>query len=243
MRYDILGVTFDNVTLAEALARAKGFLDEDGPHTVVTPNAEIVYQVSRNPSARDALNAAALVLPDGVGILRAADTLGLPICERVAGIDFAQALLPILADRKEPVFFLGAGPGVAAQAAQNMAQAHPGLTVCGVQDGYYRREEEADVVDRIAAAGAKVVFVCLGAPRQELFMKQYGDRTGARLLVGLGGTFDVWAGHVNRAPKLFIRLGLEWFYRLLRQPSRFGRIMKLPAFLRAVRRQKAAQNK
>ncbi|MDR3208108.1 MAG: WecB/TagA/CpsF family glycosyltransferase [Oscillospiraceae bacterium] len=242
MRCEILGIAFDTLTLPQAVDRARVFLAGDAPRTVATPNAEIVQQARKNPAAREAINAADLVLPDGIGVIRAARILGLPIRERVAGIDFAQALLPVLAETGALVYFLGASPGVAEEAARRAAEAHPGLRVCGVRDGYFADGSQPDVADAIRAAGAHAVFVCLGAPKQELFMRQYAARTGARLLVGLGGTFDVWAGRLKRAPQLFIRLNLEWLYRTLRQPKRLFRTLRLPAFLWAARRAKNKTN-
>ncbi len=243
MRYDILGVQFDNVTLPEAVETATRFLDSEGAHIVVTPNAEIVFSARGDEAMRDLLNASDLVLPDGIGVVRASAILGDPIRERVAGIDFAQTLLPVLAARRDPVFFLGAAPGVAQEAASRMTQAHPGLWVCGVQDGYFQAAMQDEVLSAIRNSGARAVFVCLGSPRQEQFMHRFGVSTGARLLVGLGGTFDVWSGQSKRAPGLFIRLGLEWLYRLIRQPSRIVRMMKLPAFLWTVHRSKNKRNK
>jgi len=233
-----LGVTFDNLTLSEAVGRAQEFLRDDQPHSVVTPNAEIVWQASRDAALRAVLNAADLILPDGVGVVRAARMLGHPVRERVAGIDFAQALLPLLAQNRTPVFFLGGKPGVAQEAARRTAAAHPGLTVCGIRDGYFAAGSEDAVAATVRDSGAHVIFVCLGAPKQELFMQRYGAQTGARLLIGLGGTLDVWAGLVRRAPRIFITLGLEWLYRILRQPKRIFRAFRLPAFLWAVWRKK-----
>ena len=236
MRCDVLGVAVDNLTLSEAVGQARTFLAGDRTCTVVTPNAEIVYLAHRDPAVREALNAADLILPDGIGVLKAARMLGCPIYERVAGIDFAQALLPWLAQDGIPVFFFGGGPGVAEEAARRMTAIHPGLTVRGIQDGYFPAGAEGGIAADIRAAGARVVFICLGAPKQELFMQAYGARTGARLLIGLGGSFDVWAGRVKRAPRTFIKFGLEWLYRILRQPKRILRAVRLPAFLWAVRR-------
>ena len=238
LRYDILGVAFDHLTPDEAIVHACAFLEEDRPHAVVTPNAEIVWLAARNRALLEALDAADLVLPDSIGIVKAARILGHPIQERLPGIDFAQALLPALARRGTPVFLFGGRPGVSQEAARKLTETHAGLNICGTRDGYYPPGTEGDIAEIIRQSGAQVVFVCLGAPKQELFIQTYGAQTGARLLIGLGGALDVWAGLVRRAPKVFIKLGLEWLYRFLRHPSRLNRAYRLPAFLWAVRRAK-----
>lgn len=229
MRTDILGVAFDNVTMAEAVDRAMALLEREGPHLVVTPNAEIVQQARSDPEFAALIAQADLVLPDGVGVVYASRILGRPLKGRVPGVDFAGALMDRMAKLNKRLFLLGAKPGVAEEAARQLAAQHPGLTVCGVHDGYF--QEDAPVVQAIREAGADVVFVCLGAPKQEKWAAAYGGETGARLLVGLGGSLDVFAGQVDRAPESWQRLGLEWLYRAIRQPSRFKRIAKLPGFL------------
>ena len=229
MRTDILGVAFDNVTMAEAVDRAMALLEREGPHLVVTPNAEIVQQARSDPEFAALIAQADLVLPDGVGVVYASKILGRPLKGRVPGVDFAGALMDRMAKLNKRLFLLGDKPGVAEEAARRLAAQHPGLTVCGVHDGYFR--EDAPVVQAIREAGADVVFVCLGAPKQEKWAAAHGGETGARLLVGLGGSLDVFAGQVDRAPESWQRLGLEWLYRAIRQPSRFKRIAKLPGFL------------
>lgn len=229
MRTDILGVAFDNVTMAEAVDRAMALLEREGPHLVVTPNAEIVQQARSDPEFAALIAQADLVLPDGVGVVYASKILGRPLKGRVPGVDFAGALMDRMAKLNKRLFLLGAKPGVAEEAARRLAGQHPGLIVCGTHDGYF--QEDAPVVQAIRAARADVVFVCLGAPKQEKWAAAHGGETGARLLVGLGGSLDVFAGQVDRAPESWQRLGLEWLYRAIRQPSRFKRIAKLPGFL------------
>lgn len=229
MRVDVLGVAFDNVTLDEAVARAMALLEEDGPHLAATPNPEIVQCAGRDPEYARILADADLVIPDGIGIIHAAKILGRPLKGRVPGIDFASALMVRMAETGRRLFLLGAAPGVAEQAAANLQAAHPGLVICGTHDGYFK--EDGPVVQRIRDARADVVFVCLGFPKQEKWIAAHGAETGAHLLIGLGGSLDVFAGKVERAPEQFQRLGLEWLYRLMKQPSRAGRMAKLPLFL------------
>lgn len=229
MKTDILGVGIDNATPEEALDAAWRLMEEDGFHYAVTPNPEFILAAKKDEDFRTVLNKADLSLPDGIGVIYAARILGKPLKGRAPGIDFAQALMERMAREGKRLFLLGAKPGVAEKAAENLQKAHPGLLICGVHDGYFK--EDAPVVEAIRSAGADVIFVCLGAPKQELWMAKNGPLTGAKLAVGLGGCLDVFAGTVQRAPKLWQKAGLEWLYRLIKEPSRIGRMSKLPLIL------------
>ena len=169
------------------------------------------------------------MLPDGIGVVYAARLLGRRLKGRCPGIDFAGKLMEHMARTGLRLYLLGAKPGVAEAAAARLEIRYPGLTICGTHDGYF--QEDAPVVEEIRRAGADVVFVCLGAPKQEYWMVKNGPATGARLMAGLGGSLDVFAGVVERAPESWQRLGLEWLYRLTREPKRIGRMARLPLFL------------
>ena len=236
MRVDVLGVGFDNLTLEEAAERGMELLHGEGAHYVVTPNPEIVEVCRRDPAALAAVNGAALVLPDGIGVVKGAAMLGTPLKGRVPGIEFAAQILGRMAGEGLSLYLLGAKPGVAETAARRLEEQYPGLRIAGTHDGYF--QEDGPVVEEICQSGADAVFVCLGAPKQELWMAKNGAATGARLLCGLGGSLDVFAGTVKRAPKFFQDHGLEWFYRLCKEPRRLGRMMKLPLFLVHVRQEK-----
>lgn len=229
VRTNIMGVTFDNITLAEAIDTGAALAQGPGFSYVVTPNPEIVNYGRADRDYEALLNGAGLVLPDGIGVVYASRILGTPLKERVPGADFAEGLLSRLAENGGRLFLLGAKPGVAVEAGKRMQASHPGLIVCGTHDGYFK--DSAPVVEAIREAKADVAFVCLGAPKQEKWMAEYGPQTGAHLMVGLGGVLDVYAGNVKRAPVFWQKIGMEWFYRLLHQPSRFGRMAKLPLFL------------
>ena len=236
MRIDVLGVGFDNVTMAEAVEQGMKLLRSEGMHYVVTPNPEIVEVCRENPEANRVINGADLVLPDGIGVIKGAAMLGTPLKERTPGGEFAAHLMGRMAEEGLSLYLLGAKPGVAELAARKLTEKYPGLKIAGTHDGYFK--EDAPVVEAIAASGADCVFVCLGAPKQEFWIEKNGPATGARLLCGLGGSLDVFAGTVERAPKFFCDHGLEWFYRLCREPKRIGRMMKLPLFLVHVKQEK-----
>ncbi len=236
MRIDVLGVGFDNVTMEEAVARAVELARSEGTHYVVTPNPEIVEVCRENPEANRAVNGAALVLPDGIGVIKGAAMLGTPLKERTPGVEFAAALLGRMAEEGLSLYLLGSKPGVPELAKEKLEERFPGLRVTGTHDGYFK--EEGPVVEDIRRSGADVVFVCLGAPKQELWMAKNGAATGAHLLCGLGGSINVFAGTAERAPKFWCDHNIEWLYRLLKEPRRIGRMMKLPLFLVHVQQEK-----
>lgn len=229
MRVDILGVGFDNVTMEEALDRGMELLEQDGSHLVVTPNAEIVQLANHDRQFMEMIAGADLVIPDGIGVIYASKILGRPIKARVPGCDFAAGLMERMAKSGHSLYLLGAKPGVAEEAAARLREAYPGLVICGTHDGYFK--EDAPVAEEIRRSGADVVFVCLGAPKQEKWISQNGAATGASLLIGLGGSLDVFSGRVERAPAFWQKVNLEWLYRGLRNPKRLKRIVKLPLFL------------
>ena len=236
MRINVLGVGFDNVTMAEATARGRELLAAEGAHYVVTPNPEIVEACRADAEAMAAVNGADLVLPDGVGVIYGAKMLKTPLRERVPGIEFGTAMIESCAKSGKSVYLLGAKPGVAEQAAENLKERFAGLTVAGTADGYFK--DDAKAAEAIRASGADMALICLGAPKQEKFMSTYGADTGAKLMLGLGGSLDVFAGVAQRAPEFYVNHNLEWFYRLMKNPSRIGRMMKLPLFLVHVAKEK-----
>lgn len=229
MKTDVLGVLYDNVTMEEALQIGKQLLQGDKAAYCVTPNAEMAYEALHDADFCALLNGADLVLPDGAGVVLGAKILKTPLKQKVAGIEFAQNLLPILEETGAKLYLLGSKPGIAELAAEKMLQKHPNLKICGMQDGYF--QDESAVVRQVNEAGADVLYVCLGAPKQEKFMQRHQKELKIKLMIGLGGTLDGIAGTVKRAPKWMIKLQLEWLYRLIKQPKRFGRMLRLPKFV------------
>lgn len=228
-RINVLGVGFDNLTMDEAVAEGVRLMNGEGAHYVVTPNPEIVEICASDAEAKRAVNGADMVIADGIGVVYGAKLLGTPLKSKLPGIEFASELMGKMAEQGKSLFLLGAKPGTAELAAENLKKKYNGLRIAGTNDGYFR--DDAPVVEKIKNSGADVVFVCLGAPKQEKWMEKNGKDTGAHLLLGIGGSLDVFAGTVKRAPEIYQKLGMEWFYRLLKQPSRIGRMAKLPLFL------------
>ena len=229
MKREILGVQFDDLTQEEAARRGAELLDEDRFHYVVTPNPEFILAAEKDLEFQRVLNEADLVLPDGIGVIYSAKILGTPLKSRVPGVEFAEDMLACLNERKGRLFLLGAKPGVAEKAGENILKRYPDIVLCGTQDGYFK--DEQSVLLKVAAAQPDLLFVCLGAPKQEKWMARWGKHTGARLAIGLGGALDVFAGTVKRAPESWRKLNLEWAYRLVREPQRAGRMAKLPLVL------------
>ena len=232
MKIDVMGLKFDSMTVDEALSRAEALLRGDKAAYVVTPNAEIAYEALHDVQLREMLNGADLMLPDGAGVVLASKLLRTPVKQKVAGVDFAAGLLGILERNGQSLYLLGGKPGIGELAAQKMLEAHPQLRIAGIADGYFR--DEAPVIEKINASGADALFVCLGAPKQERFMVQHQQELHVHLMAGLGGSLDAFAGTVQRAPAWMIRLNLEWLYRLIREPKRFRRMLRLPKYLWAV---------
>ena len=231
-----MGVTFDNVTMDEALARFRQFMQGDRAAYCVTPNAEIVYEAIHDESLRELLNRA-----DLAGVIRSAKILGTPLKEKVAGIEFAAGVMDILAQDGAGLYLLGGKPGIAQMAAENLQKKYPGLRIVGYSDGYFKSDDMA--VEKVNESGAEVLFVCLGAPKQEKFMERNQDRLHVKFMAGLGGSLDNFAGIVKRAPRWMIRLNLEWLYRLIKEPWRFKRMLRLPKLLHLVRQRKKENDK
>lgn len=228
MKTDVLGVAFDALTLTEAEERADALLRARKGGYIVTANPEIVLHSRDDAAYAAAVNGADLVLADGVGDLYAARILGTPLPERVAGSDLTPRLLSRLAERGGSVFLYGARPGVAERAGEALRSACPGLRIAGTENGYI--SDEAALFTALDKEQPDLLLLGLGAPRQELWMARNRQRTNA-VMIGVGGLLDVFAGDIPRAPESWQRLGLEWLYRLLREPRRIKRMIRLPEIL------------
>lgn len=236
-KVNVRGVYFDNLTFDEAVQKAIRIIETDGFSYAVTPNSEIVQMCVENPTIFDAVNTAELVIPDGIGVVYASKILKTPLKERVAGVELAEKVIEYAANNGKKLYFFGGKKktdttdAVWQLAAEKLLQRYPGLVVCG-RDGYFDDAETDDIIKDINASGAEILFVCLGAPKQEKWMyKNRAKFENVRFAAGLGGSLDVFAGVAKRAPEFYQKHGLEWLFRLQKQPSRIGRMMKIPKFI------------
>ena len=230
-RVEILGCKLDVLDANEAAVQIMTFAREGAGAQVVTLGTEMVVHAQKDERFRDVVNASALSLCDTVGVLSVARRRGANLHERVTGVELVERLCAQSAREGLPVYFLGGTEGAAADAAAIMEARFPGLVVAGTRNGFFTDDEIAGVVDEIRASGAKLLFVGMGSPRQELWLAEHLGETGTGAAVGVGGSFDVLGGRVTRAPRFMRRLGLEWLYRLVKEPHRWRRQLALPYFV------------
>jgi len=232
---DILGIPFARLTFAQALDKLTEYLQAPRNHIIVTPNQEGVMQARRNADFAHALATADLRLADGTGIVLASRWRRNPLPQRVRGLDITFALFDrATADRPLTAFFLGAAHGVAEEAKRRIEARYPGVQVVGTQHGFFTPEEEPRIVSDIKRAAPDILLVCLGMPRAEIWATQHRNDLSTRLTLCVGGTLDIMGGNVKLAPHLWRKLGLEWLYRLCKQPARFKRMLDIPRFVWAV---------
>jgi N-acetylglucosaminyldiphosphoundecaprenol N-acetyl-beta-D-mannosaminyltransferase len=220
----ILSVRVDDLTPAEAVARCQAFIQEGGAHQVVTVNPEFVVAAQSDAAFARVLAGADLAVPDGVGLLLAARWLGAPLRARVTGVDLSRRLADLAARQGYRLFLLGAAPGVAQRAADHLTADYPGLRIAGVHAGSPDPADEASIVGLIQAAAPHILLVAYGAPAQDKWIALNLGRLGAPVCMGVGGVLDYLAGAVPYAPTWLRRLGLEWLFRLVRQPRRWRRV-------------------
>jgi len=225
---NILGVNVNKYSMVEAVKKASELIDSDGCSMIFTPNSEIILYASNNPDFTQILNSADMIIPDGIGVVYGSKILGNPIRERVAGYDLVCNLFPVMAEKGQSVYLLGAKPGVAEKAAETLLKKYPGLVIAGTHDGYFK--DDAEVIADINNASPDFLMVCLGFPKQENWIYSNREKLNTKLAIGAGGCLDVFAGTVQRAPEFYCNHGIEWLYRLIKQPSRFVRMLALPKF-------------
>ena len=227
----ILGFNVDTFTFEEALE----YIKNRHGH-IVTINPEMIQAAKQNEEFANIIDSAELVIPDGIGVQLGLKILGYNV-RRIAGIEFARKLVDMFSENSEPIAFVGAKPEVITGAVENIKKETPSVNVCYVQDGYFKDDER--VVEEIKNSGAKLVLVAMGSPKQEFLIKQLKESMNDAVFIGIGGSFDVWAGTVKRAPLIYQKLGLEWLYRTIKEPKRFKRIFPtLPLFVLKVLQEK-----
>lgn len=230
-RIPVLGIGFDSCTEEEAAEIILGKISSrKGPFTVYTPNPLIVMKARKNPEYADILRRAGLSLADGIGIVRKARRLGTPLPGRCTGIGTAEKVISGLSASGGTLYILGGAPGRAEKACENLSRTYPGICIAGFRDGYFSDDEENGICRDISEKNPDLLCICLGAVKQESFADRNLSSLHCGALMCIGGSADVWSGHVKRAPAFFRKTGLEWLYRMFREPRRFRDLFTLIRF-------------
>jgi len=234
----IFGVNINNIGLKEASKYLEKYLQGNKLKTIYTPNTEIIMAAKDNERMKDLLNKADLLVPDGIGLVYASRMRNKPLKERVTGFDLSLVLLDMANQFGYNIYLLGGKEGVAKKAADNIKKRYKNLNIAGYHHGYFsgshtgvNSQEEKKIIDEINGNKAHIIFVGLGFPRQELWIDKNKDRLRGKIIIGNGGVIDVLAGETKRAPVIFQKLYLEWFYRLIQEPARIKRQLAIPRFI------------
>jgi len=238
-RIKIFGVRVDNVDLNEANNRVEEFLKQESIKTIYTPNTEIVMACKEDEKLREIVNSGDLIIPDGIGLIHASNIKNKPLKERVTGFDLSIKILEIANREGYSLYLLGGKDGVAKEAGKNIEKNYPNINIVGYHHGYFKgshigdkdHPEEVAIIDEIVKKKPDIIFVGLGFPKQEIWIEENKDRLPSKVIIGNGGTMDILSGNTKRAPEIFQRLGLEWLYRLIKEPSRIKRQLVLPKFM------------
>lgn len=249
-RINIRGVYFDNVDSEDTMERIKSFLDSDGLSVMYTPNSEIVQFCIDDKSLYGVINSAQLIIPDGIGVVYASRILGTPLKAKVAGVETAEKVVEYASKTGKSVYIFGGAKKTAESkavceiAADKLCEKYPGLKIAGTRDGFFTDEENDSIVEEINNSGADILFVCLGAPKQEKWIYNNRDKLKVKFAAGLGGSVNIFAGTAVRAPEFFLKHNIEWLHRLIKEPSRFVRMLNLPKFLfgTIIHRNKGCEN-
>ena len=238
-KLSIMGVRIDNISMDEALKLAEEKIDNDEKFIIYTPNTEIIMMCQKDEEFLKIINKSDLNVPDGVGLIYAGKIKKHPLKEKVAGYDLSVKLLKLAHEKGLKLYVVGGKPGVAEAAMKNVQNTYPGIKIAGAMHGYFKgahlgqggHEEELELIEDINKQKPHILFVGFGAKKQEQWIEYNKDLLKANVIIGNGGTLDGLAGFVKRAPDIFIKLGLEWFYRLIREPKRIKRQIVLPVFM------------
>jgi len=227
----ILGVPIDIVTLESAINRVKELFEGNHCGMVTTPNTEIVMAATDDRELLTVLSDSDLCIPDGIGLIYASRIQKLGLTERVTGVDLMKKILEYSNTLEKSIYILGGKPDVAKLACENIKSTFSSIKILGFHDGYFNLDDEKEIIQEINEAKPDILFVALGAPRQEKWIYQHKENLNAKVAMGVGGGVDIWAGTAKRAPVTFQRLGMEWFYRLMKEPWRYKRMLVLPRFM------------
>lgn len=230
----ILGVPFYNISPQEAVNKVVSYLNNNGKSMIFTPNPEMVMEARKNPEFMEILNSSTMNVPDGIGIIYGSKFTSNPIKERVAGYDLMLGVFDKMKDMGKTAYFFGGAPGIADRAKEAIEEKFPGLKVVGTANGYFDKKREEEIIAEINELKPDLLLVGIGFPKQEKWIYDHIKELNIKAAAGVGGSFDGWCGNVPRAPEFFIDHNMEWFYRLMKQPSRIGRMMQLPLFMLVV---------
>lgn len=231
-RPHIWGINVDNISLNYAITQVQHWITSNSiPQIIVTPDALAALRSRKDKRYRNIVKKAGLVLPDGAGLIAALKLLGSPIQERIPGCEFTEHLCQRAAYEGWSIWLLGGEPGIAEKTGQILSDKYPGLIIAGTHNGFFKKEDTSEICKKIANSGAKILFVGFGVPKQEYWLDSWLLDTKATVGMGIGGTMDIIAGKLTRAPKLWQKIGMEWLYRIIQEPWRWKRVLKLPIFV------------
>jgi N-acetylglucosaminyldiphosphoundecaprenol N-acetyl-beta-D-mannosaminyltransferase len=238
-KLSIMGVRINNISMNEVLKLAEQKIKNDEKYIIYTPNTEIIMMCQKDEEFLNIMNKSDINVPDGVGLIYAGKIKKFPLKEKVAGYDLSINLLKMADEKGLKLYAVGGRPGVAEAAMQNVQKKYPGIKIVGAHHGYFKgthlgefgHEEEIAVIEDINRHKPHILFVGFGAKKQEQWIEYNKDLINANIIIGNGGTLDGLAGIVKRAPDIFINLGLEWLYRLIKEPKRITRQIVLPVFM------------
>ncbi len=237
-RVHILGLPIDVVTMERCLSRITEFIHSGQPHLIITADASGLVQAQTDQDLKELYLTADLITPDSVGVLWAAKRSGQELPERVSGVDIVDQVCKKSVETGWRIYFAGAAPGIADEAAEKMRERHPGCNIVGTRHGYFPADKDLEVAKEIAQTKPDVLFVAMGIPRQEKFIRATQAIIGSKVALGVGGSFDVFSGRVKRAPITFQKMKLEWLWRLLQNPKKISKVMLLPRFVALVLKEK-----
>ena len=227
----ILGINISKVTYNEAIERIALYIEERQPIQVVTANAEIVYAASREQKLKDIVNTSGLVTADGVGVVYAAKIKGDPVPCKLAGVELTEGLVALSGSRGWRIYFLGGAPGVPEKAKEELLKKYPDANIVGTQNGYFDSSQEENIRQDILDKKPDILFVALGFPKQELWIAENKEALKVPVSIGVGGSLDIFSGTKKRAPVIYQKLGVEFLYRFIQEPTRLSRYLNLPKFV------------
>ncbi len=239
-KVSIFGVPFSKLNMKDTVDHIAQMIESRHPHQIITANPIMVMSALENAAYLEMMKKADLIVPDGTGVVWAANYVGNPVAERVTGFDLIQNLMRLGQSNGWKIFLLGASPEIIEAAANRLKEQYPNLQLVGYRDGYFKSDEDQKIIENIRSHNPDILLVGRSADTQEPWIAKYKEQLQVPVIMGVGGSFDVMSGKLKRAPKLFQMLRLEWFYRLLQEPWRYKRMLVLPKFAMKVIREKDA---